>query len=57
MTKAVLAARGLLVSTTARAAGPKLDPGDERELITLIEEARDLFRLHTPASRRPQDAA
>ncbi len=57
MTKAVLAARGLLASTAARAAGPKLDAGDERELAVLIEEARDLFRLHQPISRRPQDAA
>ncbi len=57
MTKAVLAARGLLASTVARAAGPKLDDGDERELAILIDEARDLFRMHAPASRRPQDAA
>ncbi len=57
MTKAVLAARGLLDSTFARAAGPKPDAGDDRELAMLIEEARDLFRMHAPAGRRPQDAA
>jgi 4-hydroxy-tetrahydrodipicolinate synthase len=57
MTKAVLAARGLLASTFARAAGPRLDAGDERELAALIDEAQDLFRLHSPANRRPQDAA
>jgi 4-hydroxy-tetrahydrodipicolinate synthase len=46
MTKIVLAARGLLSSTSARAAGPVPDAGDEAELGALIREAADLFRIH-----------
>lgn len=57
MTKAVLAARGLLASTGARAAGPKPDAGDEAELAALIEEAADLFRIHPPLARSPAHAA
>ncbi len=57
MTKPVLAARGLLGSTFARAAGPKLDAGDEQELAALIAEASDIFRLHPPASRSTTHAA
>jgi 4-hydroxy-tetrahydrodipicolinate synthase len=46
LTKAVLAARGLLISKTARAAGPRLDAGDTAELTALIAEAADLFTIH-----------
>lgn len=56
LTKAVLAARGLMGSTFARAAGPALDAGDEAELSALIDEAADLFAIHPPA-RRPAHAA
>jgi 4-hydroxy-tetrahydrodipicolinate synthase len=56
LTKAVLAARGLLGSTHARAAGPALDAGDEAELAELIEEAADLFAIHPPVGR-PAHAA
>jgi 4-hydroxy-tetrahydrodipicolinate synthase len=48
MTKAVLAARGLLASTAARASGPTLDASDEAELAALIAEAADLFSIHAP---------
>lgn len=46
LTKAVLAMRGLLASTMARAAGPRLDAGDQAELTALIAEAADLFTIH-----------
>lgn len=46
LTKAVLAARGLLGSTVARAAGPALDDGDRAELAALLAEAADLFTMH-----------
>ena len=46
LTKAVLAARGLLSSRFVRAAGPKFDDGDERECKALIAEASDLFAHH-----------
>jgi 4-hydroxy-tetrahydrodipicolinate synthase len=52
LTKAVLAARGLLHSTTARAAGPSLDAGDAAELAALIAEAADLFTIH-PVTSEP----
>ncbi len=47
LTKAVLAARGLLVSQHARAAGPRFDGPDEAECAALIAEAADLFTRHT----------
>jgi 4-hydroxy-tetrahydrodipicolinate synthase len=50
LTKAVLAARGLLDVTHARAAGPVFDADDEREVAELIAEADDLFLIH-PARR------
>ena len=50
LTKAVLAARGLLDSTFARAAGPSLDADDQAELAALLAEAADLFPVH-PVSR------
>ncbi len=53
LTKAVLAARGLLISKTARAAGPHLDAGDTAELAALIAEAADLFTIH-PVPSEPQ---
>jgi 4-hydroxy-tetrahydrodipicolinate synthase len=46
LTKAVLAARGLLSSRFVRAAGPKFDDGDESEFKALIAEASDLFVHH-----------
>jgi 4-hydroxy-tetrahydrodipicolinate synthase len=52
LTKAVLAARGLLASTHARAAGPVFDAGDEAECAALIMEAADLFEVHPPGSVR-----
>lgn len=57
LTKAVLAARGILASTEARAAGPRLDRGDEAELAALLDEARDLFTHHPPCSERTRHAA
>jgi 4-hydroxy-tetrahydrodipicolinate synthase len=46
LTKAVLAARGLLSCRHARAAGPQFDAGDEAECTALIAEAADLFTQH-----------
>ncbi len=46
LTKAVLAARGLLASRHARAAGPRFDDADEAECAALIAEAADLFLQH-----------
>ena len=46
LTKAVLAARGLLQSTVARAAGPTFDTGDDAEVAALLAEAADLFVTH-----------
>ena len=46
LTKAVLATRGLLACTVARAAGPEPDAQDEAEIAALLAEAADLF---TPA--------
>ncbi|MHB2166926.1 dihydrodipicolinate synthase family protein [Alsobacter sp. R-9] len=46
LTKAVLAARGLMASRFARAAGPRFDDGDEAECAALIAEAADLFTRH-----------
>jgi 4-hydroxy-tetrahydrodipicolinate synthase len=46
MTKHVLSARGLVSHTGARAAGPKLDEHDVRELDAMIAEAADLFTIH-----------
>jgi 4-hydroxy-tetrahydrodipicolinate synthase len=47
-TKAVLARRGLLGSTHARAAGPVFDDGDLAEIARLVDEARPLFQIHVP---------
>ena len=46
LTKAVLAARGLIHSTLARAAGPIFDAGDDVEVAALLAEAADLFVTH-----------
>ncbi len=46
LTKAVLAARGLLSCRDARAVGPQFDAGDEAECSALIAEAADLFTQH-----------
>jgi len=43
MTKAVLAARGVIRHTHVRAAGPRLDPGDQAELAEMLAEVEDLF--------------
>lgn len=48
-TKAVLASRGLLTGTHARAAGPLLDDGDHRELRALLADAAGLFERNKPA--------
>lgn len=47
-TKEVLRRRGLLESTHARAAGPRLDEGDLAEIAALLEEAAPLFEQHPP---------
>ncbi len=47
-TKGILQRRGLLESTLARAAGPKLDAYDVRELDALVSDARSLFKNHVP---------
>jgi 4-hydroxy-tetrahydrodipicolinate synthase len=47
-TKELLRRRGLLVCTTARAAGPKFDDGDLREMHALIVDALPLFETHVP---------
>lgn len=56
LTKAVLAARGLIGATHARAAGPVFDAGDRVELAALLEEAADLFAIH-PLKEGSADAA
>lgn len=43
MTKAVLKRRGVIASTFVRAAGPKLDAGDERELDAMLAELSDIL--------------
>lgn len=43
MTKAVLAARGVIRHVHVRAAGPRLDAGDRAELAELLAEVADLF--------------
>lgn len=43
MTKAVLAARGVIRHTHVRAAGPRLDAGDRAELAEMLAEVADLF--------------
>lgn len=57
LTKAVLAARGLLTSTVARTAGPVFDPADEAELAALIAEASDLFTRHPISAEKARHAA
>ncbi len=57
LTKHVLAARGLLASTAARAAGPQIDVGDEAELAALIDEAADLFKIHPIHPTKARHAA
>lgn len=47
-TKEILQRRGLLESTLARAAGPKLDAHDVRELDALVSDALSLFETHVP---------
>ncbi len=50
LTKAVLNRRGLLAHEEARAAGPRLDAADEREIDALLAEAdkAGLFAMHRP---------
>jgi 4-hydroxy-tetrahydrodipicolinate synthase len=57
LTKAVLAARGLLRSTHARAAGPKIDAHDRAELEALVAEAADLFAIHPVTAPEARHAA
>lgn len=47
-TKEILQRRGLLDSTLARAAGPKLDAHDIQELDALVFDARSLFETPVP---------
>ncbi len=47
-TKEVLKRRGLLESTAARAAGPKLDVGDLAEIGELIAAAAPALTMHAP---------
>ncbi|MCZ8097366.1 MAG: dihydrodipicolinate synthase family protein [Burkholderiales bacterium] len=56
LTKAVLAARGLIASRHARAAGPRFDEHDEAECAALIAEVADLFTRH-PVRTRSHAAA
>jgi 4-hydroxy-tetrahydrodipicolinate synthase len=42
MTKEVLKRRGVIRATHVRAAGPKMDPGDLRELDAILDGLRDL---------------
>lgn len=51
-TKEVLKRRGLLAETHARAAGPKLDDGDLKEIGALLADAADLFTVHAPAQAK-----
>jgi 4-hydroxy-tetrahydrodipicolinate synthase len=50
-TKEMLAARGLLNITAARAAGPRLDANDHIEAAALIAEAADLFEIYPVTER------
>jgi 4-hydroxy-tetrahydrodipicolinate synthase len=43
MTKEVLKRRGVISATFVRAAGPKLDPGDHRELDAMLAEISDIL--------------
>ena len=43
MTKEVLRRRGVIASTHVRAPGPKLDPGDHRELDAMLAELADIL--------------
>lgn len=45
MTKEVLRRRGVIAATQVRAPGPKLDPGDHRELEAMLAELDDLLKL------------
>lgn len=47
-TKEVLKRRGLLECTAARAAGPKLDAGDQAEIGELIATAAPALNMHPP---------
>ena len=47
-TKEVLRRRGLLTETKARAAGPVLDPHDQRELAALLADMKSLFERDAP---------
>lgn len=57
LTKAVLAARGLIGSTHARAAGPVPDVHDRAELDALVAEASDLFAIHPVSPAKASHAA
>ena len=48
MTKETLRRRGIITHAGKRAAGPELDPGDQRELSEMLAEVADL--LNPPAS-------
>ena len=45
MTKEVLRRRGVIEATHVRAAGPRLDAGDMRELSAMLDEISDLMPL------------
>jgi 4-hydroxy-tetrahydrodipicolinate synthase len=47
-TKELLRRRGLIACTDARAAGPRLDDGDLREMDALVAAALPLFETHVP---------
>jgi 4-hydroxy-tetrahydrodipicolinate synthase len=47
MTKEVLRRRGVITATHVRAAGPRLDAGDQRELEAMLDEISDLMPLPT----------
>jgi len=47
MTKEVLRRRGVITATHVRAAGPRLDAGDQRELTAMLEGIADLMPLPT----------
>ncbi len=57
LTKAMLEARGLLASTTARATGPVFDSHDQAEFAALMAEAADLFTLHPIQAPKAHHAA
>jgi len=53
MTKEVLRRRGVIEATHVRAAGPKLDAGDMRELTAMLDDISDLMPMPTKAAAHP----